>query len=384
MRISIVSRCTRTLYVFRRSLILAIAASGAEVMAIGKWGDGFDTKLNAERIEVVDAPISFNSASPLADVRLVKFLVRLFREWRPDVVHAFTIKPAIFATLAASMANVPVRVVTITGLGYAFTSAGGPLRRIVEFLYRLALRRAHVVFFQNPVDRDLFVERGLVSPEKTQLIAGSGVDVRRFAPVPLPGASNTSPTFLMIGRLLRDKGVLEYQSAASILRTKFPGARCLLLGGEDPRNPSALTPAELANLRSSKDIELVDEVDDVRPVIARADVLVLPSYREGLPRSLLEGGAMGRPLIASDVPGCKEVVRNGKTGFLVRIADPDSLAAAMLRFCEEADIIATMGSSARDDIVTRFDEQVVIDNTLATYRRLFESNAKAGSKPAAH
>jgi glycosyltransferase involved in cell wall biosynthesis len=140
---------------------------------------------------------------------------------------------------------------------------------------------------------------------------------------------------------------------------------------------------ELASLRGSKDVELLEEVDDVRPVIAQSDVVVLPSYREGLPRSLLEGGAMGRALIATDVPGCKEAVLEGKTGFLVRLADSNSLAEAMLRFCREPALVAALGSSARADIVTRFDEQHVIDNTLATYRRLFEANGKAGTKPAA-
>lgn len=382
MRIAFISRCSRTLFVFRRSLIQRAQACGDDVLTIGAGGDGFEVRLKAADIPFVPAPISFGSSSPVADIRLVATLTWLFKRWRPDVVHAFTIKPAIFATLAAAIAQVPVRVVTITGLGYAFTSAGGVLRRAVEFLYRVALRRAHVVFFQNPIDRDLFVDRGLIAPEKTQLVAGSGVDVRSFAPMQLPSASGTTPNFLMIGRLLRDKGVLEYQAAAQMVRAKFPEARCMLLGGEDARNPSALTPEELASLRGSKDVELLNEADDVRPVIAQADVVVLPSYREGLPRSLLEGGAMGRALITTDVPGCKEVVRQGKTGFLVRLADASSLAEAMLRLCEDTALVAALGASARADIVTRFDEQHVIDNTLATYRRLFELHGKSGTKPA--
>jgi len=374
MRIVIVSRCARTLYVFRRSLIERAMNAGSDVAAIGASGDGFEDRLRAAKIHFESAPISFSGLAPFADMGLLANLTRRFRRERPDVVHSFTIKPAIFATLAAALAGVPVRVVTITGLGYAFTSASGPLRRIVEFLYRIALRRAHVIFFQNPLDRALFVERGLVRAENAELVAGSGVDLGKFVPVALPSAGGAVPTFLMIGRLLRDKGVLEYQAAASIVRAKFPGARCLLLGGEDARNPSRLTATELASLRNSPDVELLDETDDVRPVIARADVMVLPSYREGLPRSLLEGAAMGRALIATDVPGCMDVVRHGKNGFLVRIADADSLAQTMIGFCEDHALIAACAAAAIVDVNERFDEQRVIDNTLLTYQRLLELN----------
>jgi glycosyltransferase involved in cell wall biosynthesis len=170
--------------------------------------DGFDRNLR-EAPSPEPAPIRFSGLTPLSDLRLIFNLARRFRRARVDVCHAFTIKPAIFATLAARLARVPVRVVTITGLGYAFTSATGMLRRLVEWLYRCALGQAHVVFFQNPEDRRLFVERGLVTASKTELVSGSGVDTRRFAPVPLPSSSDTAPVFLMIARLLRDKGVLE-------------------------------------------------------------------------------------------------------------------------------------------------------------------------------
>jgi glycosyltransferase involved in cell wall biosynthesis len=376
MRVSVLSRCSRTLFTFRRGLIRGALAAGHQVTALGAGGDGYDRKLVEEGIDFHHLPIEFRSLSPWADLRLVATLYRYFRRTRPDVCHAFTIKPAIFGTLAAALARVPVRVVTITGLGYAFTSAGGLLRAGVEFLYRLALGRAHVVFFQNPTDRQLFVERGLVAEERTRLVAGSGVDTTRFQVLPLPSAAGTAPVFLMIGRLLRDKGVLEYLEAARRVRARIPGARCLLLGGEDLRNPSRLTAEELGKLRASRDVELLAEVDDVRPVIARADVVVLPSYREGLPRSLLEGGAMGRALIATDVPGCRDVVVQERNGLLVPRADSEALAAAMIRLGENHVSIAAMGAAARADIEARFDEQRVIDNTLATYQLLYTDNAQ--------
>ncbi len=375
MRIAIVSRCSRTLYVFRRSLIKAASAE-AEVIAIGASGEGFDEKLRAEGITFRDSPINFRARSPLADLRLLRNLTRLFRISRIDVCHAFTIKPAIFATLAAAIARVPVRIVTITGLGYAFTSAGSLMRRMIEMMYRVALRRAHVVFFQNAEDRQVFLARRLVSPDKARLVAGSGVDITRFGPAPLPCAAGQPPVFLMIARLLKDKGVLEYQAAAETLRAVHPEARCWLLGGEDDRNPSRLDAAELAALRASPHVTLLSERDDVRPVISDADVMVLPSYREGLPRSLLEGGAMGRALIATDVPGCRDVVEPGVNGLLVERGSARSLADAMLKLAADVGAITAFGANAQERIAERFDERKVIADTLATYRELLAGNSR--------
>jgi glycosyltransferase involved in cell wall biosynthesis len=376
MRIAIVSRCSRTLFVFRRSLIQAARAEG-EVTALGAGGDGFDDKLREEGIRFQHVDISFRNRSPVADLGLLRSLTKFFRASQTDVCHAFTIKPAIFATLAASIARVPVRVVTITGLGYAFTSAGWFMRKLIETLYRVALRRAQVVFFQNPEDRQIFLTRGLVDYAKARLVAGSGVDTELFSQAPLPSASGKPPTFLMIARLLKDKGVLEYQAAAALLRQRHPQARCLLLGAEDERNPSRLNTEELAALRASHDLTLLGERDDVRPVIAEADVMVLPSYREGLPRSLLEGGAMGRALIATNVPGCRDVVEPGVNGLLVERADAASLAGAMIKLADDVAAIAAFGSGARKGIAERFDERQVIGNTLATYRELLARSRNA-------
>lgn len=370
MRVALVSRCSRTIYIFRRALIAGIEREGGDMLAIGGGGDGYDGRLRAAGVRFEDVPISQRGIAPFSDIRLLLRLRSLFRRERPTIVHCFTIKPAIFATLAAASARVPVRVVTITGLGYAFTSAPGPLRWLVEKLYRFAFRFAHLVYFQNEQDRELFLNRHLVARKRTALIAGSGVDIERFARMPLPSQGARPVVFLMIARLLRDKGVLEYAEAASQAKLAMPAARFLLLGGEDSRNPSALTAAEIANIRARGAVEIMDEVDDVRAVIATADVAVLPSYREGLSRSLLEAAAMGRALIASDVPGCSDVVQHGVSGLLVPARDSGALTKAMVALAENPAMIAKYGAEACAQVRERFDEKIVISDTLAAYRRL--------------
>lgn len=366
-RILVISRCARTLYIFRRSLIADAAKAGAEVIALGAGGDGFEEHLERSGVRFEPIPIAMRSIDLFADIRLMICLVRKFRQSRPDVVHSFTVKPAIFATLAAWLAGVPRRVVTITGLGHAFTTAGLPVRSAVKMLYRVALSRAHVVFFQNRDDRDFFVGQGVVRASIARLIPGSGVDVDKFAPCPLPCAGGAAPQFLMIARLLREKGVREYIGAAHLVKTNHPRAAFTLLGGTDPRNPSALPQEEIAGLQTSGEVEWVDEVTDVRPFIAAADVVVLPSYREGLPRTLLEGAAMGRALIATDAPGCREIVIPGETGYLVRVGDPSTLAQAMARLCESPHEIAALGRRARHLVETCYDQRLVNQACLHSY-----------------
>jgi glycosyltransferase involved in cell wall biosynthesis len=373
--IVVMSRCSWTLFNFRRSLVGALHTAGASVLALGAAGDGFDAQLRAAGIEFQHIPVSRRSLNPLGDALLFVSLVATFRRVRPTLVHAFTIKPAVFGTLAAAAAGVPVRVVTITGLGHAFISGSTLLRRVVIALYRLALRRAHRVFFQNADDRALFIGLGLVPAERSELIAGSGVDLEHFAVAPLPYRAGTAPSFLMIARLLKEKGVREYLQAASALKAAHPQATFRLLGGVDPRNPSALSPDEVAALRASTSVEWIDEVADVRPYIRAADVVVLPSYREGLPRTLLEASAMGRALIATDVEGCREVVVDSQNGYVVPAGDAQALAGAMGRMIEDPAAIATMGANARVRAGARFDERQVLSRTLAAYEELLGCRA---------
>jgi glycosyltransferase involved in cell wall biosynthesis len=371
----VMSRCSWTLFNFRRSLIRALQAAGARVLALGAAGDGFDTQLGAAGINFEHVPVSRRSLNPLADVALSLRLFTIFRRLRPTVVHCFTIKAVIFGTLAAAAARVPIRVVTITGLGHAFISGSTLLRRTVIALYRQALRRAHAVIFQNADDRALFVQLGLVEPQRTELVPGSGVDLQYFVPAPLPYRERAAPSFLMIARLLQEKGVREYLQAAGAVKALHPSVTFRLLGGADVRNPSALQPEEIAALRASSVVEWIDEVQDVRPYIAAADVVVLPSYREGLPRTLLEASAMGRALIATDTEGCREVVVDAQNGYLVPVRDARALAAAMGRMIDAPAGIATMGANARARAEALFDEQLVIRRTLATYEKLLAQRA---------
>lgn len=367
VRLHVVSRCARTLYNFRLSLLQEAARAKAVVRAVGDGGDGFDRRLLDRGVNFQHVPVSLRGVDPWADLSLLLALWRRFRHDRPQIVHSFTIKPAIFATLAATLAGVPIRIVTITGLGHAFTTAGPLVRNIVWLLYRIALARAHVVFFQNPDDRELFLRLRLVKPERARLIAGSGIDLDAFSPRELPILSSRGPRFLMIGRLLREKGVSEYMAAAGQIKERYPDASFALVGGADPRNPSALPESEIEQIRTSQAVHWLGEVLDVRPFIGEADVVVLPSYREGLPRSLLEGAAMGRALIATDVPGCRELIVEGETGFLARAADVPSLAAAMARFCENPASIPVMGRAAREFVSARYDLAQVNAATLAAY-----------------
>ena len=358
-RVAVVSRCARTLFNFRRSLIGDTQRAGAEVVALGAAGEGFEQRLQEQGINFQHIPVSWRGLDPLADVALTLDLLRRFRRQRPDVVHTFTIKPAIFATVAAWLARVPVRIVTITGLGHAFTTAGPLVRGIVTRLYKFALARAHVVFFQNGDDRELFLRLGLVKPDTARMIPGSGVDLERFAPVPLPVQRGHGPHFLMIARLLREKGVKEFIEAAARTKAEYPDAVFTLLGGADSRNPSSLTSEEIEQLRASAVVHWQDEVLDVRPHIAAADVLVLPSYREGLPRTLLEGAAMGRALVATDAPGCRDVVIPGKSGYLAPVGDAIALAQAMSRLCANPAEIRMFGKVARAMVEATYDQSRV-------------------------
>jgi glycosyltransferase involved in cell wall biosynthesis len=345
-----------------------IQARGLQVIAMGGDGDGFESKLRECGVIFGLLPIDKRGLNPLADLRLLWELFRRMRRRQPALVHLFTIKPVIYGGIAARLTGIPV-VATVTGLGHAFTSGNVFLRRLVEFLYRVALKRAKIVFFQNSDDKELFIGRGLVRPEQARLTPGSGVDIQRFGFVESQ-APASAPVFLMVARLIREKGVVEYLKAAGRLRQEHPHIRCLLVGAPDQRNPSALSASEIEQLVKVTGVEWQGATDDVRPWLSQADVVILPSYREGVPRSLLEAAAMGRALIATDAIGCREVVDPEVNGLLVPVRDVGALVSAMKRFVENPELIARFGAEGRKKVMREFDERHVIDLTLEAYRQV--------------
>lgn len=296
--------------------------------------------------------------NPLRDGIDMLSLALLLSRLRPDVTLGYFVKPVIFGTLAARLAGVPRRVAMIEGLGYVFTSSVGPeplkrklLRGLVSWLYRFALARAHKVVFLNQDDINEFVDAGLVQKHKVVKLGGIGVDLSEW---PLTQLAKEPITFLLAARLLREKGIVEYAGAAELVKARYPAVRFVLLGGLDP-NPGGLPEAEVKAWVAQGLLEWPGHVD-VKPWLAQTTVYVLPSYyREGVPRSTQEAMAMGRPVITTNAPGCRETVDDGVNGFVVPVRDTPALAAAMIRLIENPALISAMGLESRRIAEERFD-----------------------------
>lgn len=341
---------------FRKELIETLVSDGYEVHAAAS-DDGHGDQILALGASFHALPINSSGLSPWDDARLLVCYRRLMREVRPGAFLGFTVKPNIYGSLAAAGLGIGT-INNISGLGTAFMRRGA-LRFIVSMLYRLALRRSTRVFFQNREDMAMFVGERLVTTAQARHIPGSGVDLDRFTRTPLPD-NRGEFRFLLISRLLRDKGVYEYVEAARIVRLDHPAVRFQILGAAGVDNRSAVPNADIERWRVEGLVEILGETDDVRSYVEQADCIVLPSYREGLPRSLLEGAAMARPLIASNVPGCRDVVRDGVTGLLCDARSSVSLAEAMRRMIamplEER---AALGERGRAMVERDYDVAIV-------------------------
>jgi glycosyltransferase involved in cell wall biosynthesis len=360
------------LYNFRAGLIRALDQAGYEVVAAAPE-DEYASRLPALGCRFVALPQSNHGTSVLGELALIVRFWRLLRRERPDFYLGFTVKPNTYGSALAGLMGIRV-INNIAGLGTAFIR-GGWLGRVVQALYRFSLQRSAKVFFQNSTDRDLFLTRGLVRAGQVGLLPGSGVDLQRFAASAMPdagGAGESAPVrFLLVARLLLDKGVLEYVQAARTVRAAYPQARFQLLGFLDEANPRGVRRAELAQWVSEGVVEYLGTTDDVRPYLAQAHCVVLPSYREGTSRALLEAAAMARPLIATDVPGCREVVDDGVTGYLCQVKSSVSLAEQVMRFLALSPVEkAGMGQAGRAKMEREFGEGVVTTAYLAELARL--------------
>lgn len=343
---------------FRGGLIEALKADGWRVVALSP-ADGYHHRFAAIGVEHVPVAIDSAGLSPVRDFRLLLRYRRVLKRIGADLFLGYTAKPNIYGSLAAHSLGIPV-INNISGLGTAFIEKG-LLTRLVSTLYRIALRRSATIFFQNPEDRDLFRSLKLAPEDRTRLLPGSGIDLDRFAPSAEPRGAGPF-AFLLVGRLLWQKGVREYVEAARLVRREMPDVRFRLLGFLDVANRSAVGRADVERWVAEGLIDYLGEADDVRPHIAAADCIVLPSYREGLPRTLLEGAAMGKPLIATDVPGCRQVVDHGVNGLLCTAGDASSLAEAMLALARLSDAErAAMGAVGRVKVERDYAERVAIE-----------------------
>lgn len=360
---------------FRRSLVAALRSKGYRIVALVPRGVGIEA-LQALGVEVVIVPMSPRGSSPIADAFLMLRYYAQLRRLRPLAFLGFTAKPNIYGGIAASALNIPL-VSNITGLGTGFLS-GKLLEGVVSDLYRRALHKAAVIFFHNPDDLELFVARNLVDQRRARLIPGSGIDLANFAVTPMP--HDAAPRFLFIGRLLVDKGVVEFAEAAILVRNALPDAAFVVVGGWS-QHPRAVPRNRLDDWEANGLLQLVGEVQDVRPFIASADCVVLPSYREGLPRALLEASAMARPIIGADVPGSRQIVEHGVTGFLCKARSAPALAEAMLKMAElSSDEREAMGRRARQRAEEQFDEQRVSNAYMTALDSIVQHNADRAAK----
>lgn len=358
MKIAVVSNAAESLLRFRGPLLEMLVARGHRVFVLApQYSDAERRALQAMGVTPDTIKVERTGQNPFADLGTLRDLTRWFHRERPDVSLTYFIKPNIYGGLAAAIAGVPRRIAMVEGLGYLFTDNGRETakkrlaRTVAVMLLRGALRRAHRVLFLNPDDRAEFIARRIVTPERAALLGGIGVDLDAYAEAPV----STSPiTFLMIGRMLREKGLIEYVGAARLVRERYPEVRCLLVGGLDA-NPGGLSEEAVRALMADGAVTWLGEQEDVRSMIRMSSVYVLPSYREGVPRSTQEAMAMGRAVVTTDVPGCRETVVVGRNGFMVPPRDARGLAEAMMRFCAEPALAARMGRQSRIMAEERFD-----------------------------
>ena len=345
MKFILVSPKNRTVYNFRGDLVKEIIDKGYEVVVTGPDTADVD-KITALGAKFVEIPMNKTGTSITGDLRYCKALTELFKTEKPDCVLGYTVKPVVYGSIAAKRAKVKSVNGMITGGGYAFTATSLKAKVIgiiVRTLYKIGLGKADNVIFQNKDDLEEFTSKGLVRKDKCHVVNGSGVNTEHFKPAPYP----ETPAFFMLSRLLKSKGVGEYLEAAKITKEKYPAARFYLLGKYETEMQDAIPKEEIEKYIKDGTVERFDETSDVRPYYEKCSVYVLPSYREGTPRTVLEAMSMARPIITTDTQGCRETVEDGKNGFLVPVKDTKILAEKMTYFIENAEAVETMGKCSR-------------------------------------
>ena len=410
MKIALFANTEWYLYNFRLALAKGLREAGHEVMLVSPPGP-YGEKLRDLGFRWEAAPMDRRSLNLWREALLINWLGRLFRRERVSLVHGFTIKSAVYGSLAAKLAGVPARVSAVAGMGYVFSSGdlqARLLRPIVRSLVGVTLGGSNArLILQNSDDVEFFERNRLVHPDFIRLIPSSGVDCARFVPAigdPAPSESNTpsenvvalhkpavggsqTPDPLRVvlpARLLWEKGIGEFAEASRLLRSEGRYISFLLAGNPDPGNPSAVPVSMLERWEQEGLVKWLGHIDDMAALFRSVDIAVLPSYyREGVPRGLIEAGACGLPLVTTDAPGCRDVVADGVNGFLVPVRDAQSLADAIARLQDDPGLRERMGRASREKVVAEFDERIVIERTLAVYGELLPEFRQSPSAPAA-
>ncbi|EJL6783726.1 glycosyltransferase family 4 protein [Vibrio alginolyticus] len=354
MNVIVIGTLPASLFNFRGQLLLRLVEKSKLVIAMASGASSQEvTSVEVLGCKYVDYPVIRSGLNPIKDLLTFFRLKSEFRKVKPEVILAYTIKPIIWGGLAARFSSNNSFYALVTGLGYAF-QPGGRLKAaliwFVRHLYKMALKESKAVIFQNPDNMKTFIDLGIVSSERCHLVNGSGVDLSHFEKDPLP----QEPRFLLIARLLGDKGIREYAKAAELVKQKYPNATFDLVGPEDP-SPDGIDILEINALHDKGVIHYYGATSDVRPFIKGCSIFVLPSYHEGMPRTVLEAMAMGRPILTTDVPGCRETVIDGENGWLVEKANAEQLAEKMIWFIENQDKWQEMGKSSHDMAYEKFD-----------------------------
>ncbi len=362
-KICIVSNTSWSIYNFRLGLMKVLKERGYEVVAIApydRYGKIIEKDFKFVRLNSLDR----KAASPVKDVVLFIELLRIYKREKPSIVLHFTIKPNIYSSLACRVAGIK-SISSVTGLGYSFITRSY-LTLLVKFLYKISFLFTNKIIFQNEEDRSYFVDKKIIKTDKSLRTPGSGVNTRSYSPDFCKDKKKDGLiNFLLIARLLWDKGIGEFIEAVKIVRKKCSNIGFQILGKIDTGNPAAIDYDIVREWENEGLIEYLGSKQDVRPYICRSDVVVLPSYREGMPRSLLEALAMGKPIITANTVGCREVINNDLNGFLVPVKDGKALAGAMIRMIDIGyQKRKEMGAEGRRMVLNSFDERIVIDRYL--------------------
>lgn len=367
MNIVLTGNTTFKLANFRQGLIRRLIAEGHRVTILAPEDD-YMAEVRALGCDHVSLDMDRNGTSPPAEAKLLAEIYRKLKRLKPDLVFSYTIKNNIYCGLACRRLSIPF-VPNVTGLGPTFNSRG-PLNLLVRSLYRIAFKKARTVFFQNASDLETFESSGLIPEDRVKLLPGSGVDLNRFVETPLPDET-AGIRFLLVARMLWDKGVGDFVSAARKVQNEYPNARFQLLGPLDPDSKSGIGEEQINEWVEDGVVEYLGATRDVLPFLRDAHCVVLPSYyREGTPRSLLEAGAVGRPIITTDMPGCRDVVINGETGYLVASKSSDSVYEKTKMFLElDRSEKIMKAKKSRVHIETYYNEEIIISAYLSVLKK---------------